>query len=238
MTAHPHRRPALIRALLLAAVTAASVAASSLTATTASAASSELQRAGGDLDCSDFRTQAAAQSFFNSHNPSADPHGLDADGDGVACESNPCPCSTDGPGGGGGTPPAPPPIEKEKLCGRILGAEGSRVCFRAVTRGDKLKRVKHFKFRGLPVRCQPLPDDPYAQPSTRVVTGKERKIDADGRRFASKKVKLRGNPRGLRAKVVGKVKRSGKAKGVLRARFVNGQGRLCLSGARKWKAHQ
>ena len=28
--------------------------------------------------------------------------GLDSDGDGIACESNPCPCST---GGGGGDPP-------------------------------------------------------------------------------------------------------------------------------------
>ena len=32
--------------------------------------------------------------------PQGDPHGLDADGDGIACESNPCPCSTGGGGGG------------------------------------------------------------------------------------------------------------------------------------------
>lgn len=56
-----------------------------------------------DYDCSDFSTQADAQSFFLSHGgPSSDPYGLDADGDGVACESNPCPCSTGGGGSGGG----------------------------------------------------------------------------------------------------------------------------------------
>lgn len=47
-----------------------------------------------DRDCSDFATQRAAQTFFANHNPSTDPHRLDAEGDGIACESNPCPCST------------------------------------------------------------------------------------------------------------------------------------------------
>lgn len=47
-----------------------------------------------DRDCSDFATQRAAQTFFVNHNPSADPHRLDADGDRIVCESNPCPCST------------------------------------------------------------------------------------------------------------------------------------------------
>ena len=49
--------------------------------------------AAADMDCGDFATQAAAQSFFVAAGPS-DPHLLDGDGDGVACESNPCPCST------------------------------------------------------------------------------------------------------------------------------------------------
>lgn len=66
-----------------------------------------------DYDCSDFSSQASAQSFFiSAGGPGSDPHRLDADGDGVACESNPCPCSS----GGGSTPPpptipAPPPPE-------------------------------------------------------------------------------------------------------------------------------
>jgi len=56
---------------------------------------------GGDRDCSDFSNQARAQDFFESHNPGSDPHGLDADGDGIACESNPCPCDNGGGGNGG-----------------------------------------------------------------------------------------------------------------------------------------
>ena len=47
-----------------------------------------------DRDCGDFATQAAAQTFYLGHSPASDPHGLDADGDGIACDSNPCPCST------------------------------------------------------------------------------------------------------------------------------------------------
>ncbi len=40
----------------------------------------------GDLDCADFASQAEAQATFNA-DPS-DPNGLDADGDGIACEEN------------------------------------------------------------------------------------------------------------------------------------------------------
>jgi Excalibur calcium-binding domain len=42
-----------------------------------------------DRDCSDFRTHAQAQRFFERHNPSRDPHRLDGDNDGIACESLP-----------------------------------------------------------------------------------------------------------------------------------------------------
>lgn len=62
-----------------------------------------------DKDCGDFDTQKKAQLFFlDKGGPQSDPHALDADGDGVACESNPCPCLTqkqppDGGGSGGGT---------------------------------------------------------------------------------------------------------------------------------------
>lgn len=40
-----------------------------------------------DRDCPSFATQAEAQAFFESQG-SADPHRLDADDDGVACENN------------------------------------------------------------------------------------------------------------------------------------------------------
>ncbi len=38
-----------------------------------------------DLDCADFANQAQAQAVYNQ-DPS-DPHGLDADNDGIACET-------------------------------------------------------------------------------------------------------------------------------------------------------
>lgn len=41
-----------------------------------------------DKDCSDFSSQRAAQKFFKKHNPKKDPHNLDADGDGKACEDS------------------------------------------------------------------------------------------------------------------------------------------------------
>jgi hypothetical protein len=42
-----------------------------------------------DRDCADFPTQAKAQHFFKAHHPNRDPHGLDGDNDGIACEDNP-----------------------------------------------------------------------------------------------------------------------------------------------------
>jgi hypothetical protein len=56
-----------------------------------------------DKNCSDFSNQAQAQAFFiSAGGPSSDPNGLDADHDGVACESLPCPCSSGSGGGGSG----------------------------------------------------------------------------------------------------------------------------------------
>jgi micrococcal nuclease len=40
---------------------------------------------GEDMDCDDFETQAEAQQFHETHSG----HGLDGDGDGIACESLP-----------------------------------------------------------------------------------------------------------------------------------------------------
>jgi hypothetical protein len=66
-------------------------------------------RAVVDYNCSDFSTQAAAQSFFLANGgPSSDPYGLDADHDGIACESNPCPCSSGAPAPA--PTPAPAPV--------------------------------------------------------------------------------------------------------------------------------
>lgn len=41
-----------------------------------------------DKDCSDFRSWRAAQNFYRNHGgPRRDPHRLDGDRDGIACES-------------------------------------------------------------------------------------------------------------------------------------------------------
>lgn len=66
-----------------------------------------------DRDCGDFPSQRAAQIFYLNNNPAADPHRLDDDSDGVACESNPAPYyygSDPNPGGGG--EPQPQPVTK------------------------------------------------------------------------------------------------------------------------------
>ena len=45
---------------------------------------------GSGINCSDFATQEAAQSYFLAHGgPGSDPEGLDADHDGIACEHLP-----------------------------------------------------------------------------------------------------------------------------------------------------
>jgi micrococcal nuclease len=45
---------------------------------------------GPDRNCADFATQAEAQAFFvAAGGPTRDPHRLDGDGDGVACEALP-----------------------------------------------------------------------------------------------------------------------------------------------------
>jgi endonuclease YncB( thermonuclease family) len=63
-----------------------------------------------DRDCSDFATQRAAQVFFLQNSPATDPHRLDADDDGIACDANPCPCYVGStlPGGTGMTGVAAP----------------------------------------------------------------------------------------------------------------------------------
>lgn len=61
-----------------------------------------------DLDCRDFPNQAAAQAELR-RDPS-DPHQLDADRDGIACESSRCPCDkTPVNRSAAPPPPAPPP---------------------------------------------------------------------------------------------------------------------------------
>jgi micrococcal nuclease len=45
---------------------------------------------GTDRNCASFATHAEAQAFFEAAGgPEVDPHGLDRDNDGIACESLP-----------------------------------------------------------------------------------------------------------------------------------------------------
>ena len=89
--------------------------------------------AASDRDCSDFANQRDAQNFFLAHGgPGRDPHHLDSDGDGIACESNPCPCDYSTGGGGGSRPP-------ERIRARILRVvDGDTLLVRA--RGTRRRR--------------------------------------------------------------------------------------------------
>lgn len=209
-----------------------------LTVTVGLATATASERVQRDQDCADFPTQAAAQSYFEQQGgPASDPDLLDADGDGIACEANPCPCSTGGGGGGGGgggtappppPKPAPPPVLTEKICGKFVGVSGSRVCLKTVTQGEKLKKVEDFRFRGLPAVCG------GSKPK---LSGKDPKIDGDGKRFRSRHPKVLGSFSGVDAKVVGKIREGGKkARGDVRVRARNAADEACDTRARKWKA--
>ena len=114
-----------------------------------------------DYNCSDFATQAQAQSFFLSHGgPSSDPYGLDADHDGVACESLPCPCSSGSGGGGGGGGGA-------KSCGVERWA--------VKTLSDKRERLVHFKPRRSSVHKLRKKHSPGVGAHTPRLKGVERK---------------------------------------------------------------
>ena len=61
-------------------------------------------------NCSDFDTWAEAQAFFESEGgPASDPHRLDGDGDGIACQS-----LTGAPGKGSTSKPEPTPTPKPR----------------------------------------------------------------------------------------------------------------------------
>lgn len=99
-----------VRTTRVAAATALAVALVASVLATFSLATFSLAAPAGaslvDRDCADFPSQAAAQQFFLANGgPRNDPHRLDDEGDGIACESNPCPCIGRGTPGGqtGGT---------------------------------------------------------------------------------------------------------------------------------------
>jgi hypothetical protein len=80
----------------------------------------------GDRDCQDFATRWEAQSFFRRAGP-GDPHRLDDDGDGLACEFNAwsiCPLGLDGDQKRGGPSRARP--NQEAPTGEPNGPSCSR----------------------------------------------------------------------------------------------------------------
>ena len=114
--------------LLGAILAALAIATAGLVADGSPAAAARQHAAARDYDCADFSSQAEAQEYLLP----GDPYNLDADSDGVACESNPCPCAGEGGGGGGGgagqgggsapPPPPPPPYHLPKSAARHAAA--------------------------------------------------------------------------------------------------------------------
>jgi endonuclease YncB( thermonuclease family) len=79
-----------------------------------------------DKDCGDFASQKAAQIFFlNNGGPLSDPHGLDSEGDGIACESNPAPSyyGTAPLGSGSTTKPKPTVIKQKAVVTRVVDGD-------------------------------------------------------------------------------------------------------------------
>ena len=97
-----------------------------------------------DRDCEDFNRQDEAQQFFENHNPQQDPHGLDADNDGVACEDLP-------KGGGGGGGGGRDFIFFHK--GHVLGAPDSNVDFIVMGQGSKPRKETNGVVEKVPTRC-------------------------------------------------------------------------------------
>ncbi len=112
-----------------------SIAAALLFALVALASGSPTESAAADYDCSDFSSQSAAQDFFiAAGGPGSDPHRLDADADGLACESNPCPCSTGSPAPTTpvippAPPPEPPPVRTGVVLERVIDGDTLEVRF-------------------------------------------------------------------------------------------------------------
>lgn len=117
-----------------------------------------------DLDCADFANQAEAQEYL----PGGDPHGLDGDNDGVACEDLPCPCSYGSPSAPpqepGATPPPPSPRLSKPAARRVAKRKArkflrnhrnlDRTAFRGCNRRNRHKVRCDFVLRGGRTVCR------------------------------------------------------------------------------------
>ena len=108
-----------------------------------------------DRDCGDFASQRAAQLFFlNAGGPGSDPHGLDSDGDGIACESNPAPYYYGTTPPSAPQPPAPPaaptPVASRVslTTNRTAAIAGEAVVLRASVTPRIARRVQFQRWTG------------------------------------------------------------------------------------------
>jgi endonuclease YncB( thermonuclease family) len=141
-------------------------------------------QAQADKDCSDFANQAQAQEYLLP----GDPHRLDADDDGKACDALPCPCAASG---APVTAPPPAPVgQPSPVRGRV--AAGKRYPSARVLRvidGDTLKvRLRSGSRRT--VRLVGLDAPETKAPGARVECG-GRAASAYMRKLALKKGKGR-----------------------------------------------
>jgi hypothetical protein len=165
-----------------------------------------------DKDCSDFSTQEEAQRFFESHHPNRDPHRLDADNDGKACED------------------LPSGVKKFKLHGHIKGVPMTPVTV-AVKTDDRgrVRQVIAMKFRGVPVTC--------SDTSSGAINGNMPTMRVRRNNFAAKtSIEGTGIESGV-VRVSGKFRRGGRVvKGDVRFTFEVKSGASCTTGKRRYKA--
>ena len=119
-----------------------------------------------DRNCSDFATWQEAQDFFLSEGgPSQDPHRLDGDGNGTACESLPgAPSSDSGPSGQDAQPtptPTPQPVKDEfqdRNCSDFATWQEAQDFF--LSEGGPSRDPHRLDGDGNGVACQSLPGAP------------------------------------------------------------------------------
>ena len=217
------------------------VAVLSVLVAAAPAAAQDGSGAKGDVNCSDFSSQAAAQAAYENSGP-GDPNGLDADGDGIACETNPCPCSTGdggdgGDGGGGANEPAPEPEPKPECEGRATtyrgGVKRDPTSSTALVIGcDKGERiVRSFTARDFVIGCESQTE---ARLSNASIRGRS-KINDKG------KFTFKGRSGGVEFRVAGSLSGKRLANGSFRysgPTDVEGTTLRCDSGNLDWGAQR
>ena len=115
-----------------------------------------------DRDCPDFPNQQAAQDYFISRGgPVQDPDRLDADRNGIACESLPCPCSTAAGAPAPAQEPTTPALRAETLIARVV----------RVIDGDTIKVRGGGLGRGRTVRLIGIDTPESRRPNTPVECG-------------------------------------------------------------------